>query len=38
MMKEVKFGFLFLEEEIASRLRDSYVFLGYEDGSWYFLQ
>lgn len=26
------------EEEIASRLRDSYVFLGYEDGSWYFLQ
>lgn len=26
------------KEEISSRLRDSYVFLGYEDGSWYFLQ
>ena len=26
------------EEEIASRLGDSYVFLGHEGDSWYFLQ
>lgn len=26
------------EEEIVSRLEESYVFLGHEDGSWYFLQ
>ena len=26
------------EEEIASRLGDSYVFLGHEGNSWYFLQ
>lgn len=26
------------EEEIISRLEESYVFLGHEDGSWYFLQ
>lgn len=26
------------EEEITSRLEDSYVFLGHEGDSWYFLQ
>lgn len=26
------------EEEITSRLKDSYVFLGHEGDSWYFLQ
>lgn len=30
--------FPIVDREIASRLGDSYVFLGHEGNSWYFLQ